>query len=94
MALIAVVILVAVFFVLFRGDGKLKIKGLGLEASAEQKQATQPATVPSGVKTGRIESGNDVTVHSSATGGVETGDIKAKGNVSATNTPGQPPPKR
>ena len=92
--LIVAGLIVLGFFAVFRNSGKFSIVTKFGKISAEGKNDSPPVAVSSGVKTGKIESGGEVSAHSSAAGGVETGDIKAQGSVSATHTPGQPPPKK
>jgi len=82
------------FFGIFRGEGSFKISSILGKLSASGKNPPTATTIASGVKTGTITAGTDVTAHSSSGGGVETGNVKAEGSVSVTHMPGQPPPKK
>lgn len=91
LGVLAVVIIV--FFAVFRGKGKFKIKTKLGEASAEGENPPPPAHVAGGVKIKDAEAGGELSAHSSDTGGVDLEKVKAKRDISATHTPGDPPPK-
>ena len=80
-----------VFFLVFRGRGKFKAKGGGVEVSAEGEA---PNAVPAGVNVNKAQAGGDIIAHSGSAGGVSAQEAKAKGEVRATHVPGAPPPKR
>lgn len=96
--LIIIGIVVAVLIVAllwFRGrKAKLKVNVPGVvDASAEIENDARPTTVPAGVKIGKAEATEAIRAHSSsATGGVDIGEAKAR-SIDATHTPGQSPPK-
>lgn len=91
--LAAAVIVVALLW--FRGrkaKAKLNVPGV-VDASVEVENDPRPAIIPSGVKIGKADATDIIRAHSSsATGGVELGEAKAK-SIEATHTPGQSPPK-
>lgn len=95
--IVVLALVVIAFFALGR-SGSFHIKSIFGDVSAEQKEPAAKV-VPTGVQTGKIEAAKNVTVNSSAEGGVKTGDLKSEtGTVTVTHTPGQPteappPPK-
>ena len=96
-ALIALGILALVaiaFFAVFRGKGNIQMKGPGgVSLKAEGENPPPPAAVPAGVKIKDAEAGRDLCAHSTGPGGVDLEKVKAKGDIDATSTPGNPPPK-
>ena len=81
------------FFTRFLGKGKFKIKVPLGEVSAEGSNPP-PASTTAGVKIKDAEAGKDMRAHSSGSGGVEMEKVKAKGDIEATHTPGDSPPKK
>ena len=95
-SLIGVALLVALilgFFLVNRGKGKFSIKTPFGEAKAEGEPAPPPKAVPGGVKIKDADAGRNLTAHSSGEGGVDLEKVKAKGDIKATHTPGDSPPK-
>ena len=95
LAALAILALVALaFFAVFRGRGKVQLKGpFGTSVKAEGENPAPPANIPSGVKIKNADAGKNLVAHSSASGGVDLEKIRAKGNLAATHTPGAAPPK-
>src|SRR5258705_287900 len=81
------------FFAVFRSKGKGKIKGpFGTGLEVEGANDPPPAT---GVRIKDAEAGGSVRADNKGTGGVDLEKVKATGDITATNAPGQeqPPPK-
>ena len=93
-ALCVLALLVIAFFSVFRGKGKFKIKTKLGEASAEGENPPPSTTTPAGVTIKGAEAGKDIHAHSFGAGGVELEKVKAKGNIDATHSPGDAPPKK
>lgn len=88
-------VLVIFFFTRFLGKGKFKVKvPFGGEVSAEGSNPPPPGTTPGGVKIKEAEAGKDMRAHSSTVGGVELEKVKAAGEIEATHSPGDVPPKK
>jgi hypothetical protein len=80
------------FFAVFRNKGKGKIKGpfgMGLEVEGSNEPASQ-----SGVKIKDANAGENVRAKDSTGRGVDLEKIKAKGDIEATSSSGDPPPKK
>ena len=92
-ALGIVALLLIAFFAVFRGRGKFSLKTMFGTVKAEGENPTPPKNVPGGVKISGAEAGRDITALSKGEGGVELDKVKAKGNIDATHTPGDSPPK-
>jgi len=92
---VAILALVAVgFFAVFRGKGKMHLKGPGgVSLKAEGENPTPPSSVPAGVKIKDAEAGRDLRAHSTGPGGVDLEKVKAKGGIDASHSPGSAPPK-
>src|SRR5881296_2148439 len=88
------VLLLVAFFAVFRGRGKFSIKTKFGEAKAEGENPPLATAVPAGVKVSGADAGGDVRAHSASAGGVDVEKAKAGGSITATHTPGAPPPKR
>ena len=94
-AVIAILALVAVaFFAVFRGKGKLQMKGPGgMSLKAEGENPAPPAAIPAGVRIKDAEAGQNVRAHSTGPGGVDLEKVKAKGDVEARSSPEGSAPK-
>jgi hypothetical protein len=90
--LVAFVILVLVavaFFAVFRGKGKLRIKGPGgIALNAEGENPPPQAAVSAGVRIKGAEAGRDLHAESIGAGGVDLENVKAKGDIGATSSQG------
>jgi hypothetical protein len=86
-------LVVVAFFAVFQGKGKFKIKTKLGEASAEGENPPPPANVAGGVKIKGAEAGGKITAHSTSAGGTDLENVKAVGDISATHTPRDSPPK-
>ena len=86
-------VLVVFFFIRFLGKGKFKVKVPYGEVSAEGSNPPPPGTTPGGVKIKDAEAGKGVRAHSSGAGGVDLEKVKAAGDIEATHSPGDLPPK-
>ena len=98
---LAIVIVAAIFagvviffFTRFLGKGKFKIKNLFGEVTAEGSNPPPPNTTDAGVKIKDADAGKNIHAHSSSGGGVELEKVKVRGNIEATHTPGNSPPKK
>lgn len=95
-ALIALGILVLcaiAFFAVFRGKGKLQIKGPGVSLKAEGENPPPPAAVAAGVRMEDAKAGQNIRAHATGPGGVELEKVKAKGDIDASSSPIGPSPK-
>ena len=81
------------FFAVFRGRGKLDLKGPGVRLKAEGENPPPPAAIPAGVNVEKAKAGRDLLAHSASEGGVSAQGAEAKGSLKATHQPGEPPPK-
>lgn len=86
-------VVVIAFFTIFRGKGKLWIKTRFGQVKAEGENPPPPNAVAGGVKIKGADAGRNLTAHSSDEGGVDLEKVKAKGDIKATHTPGNLPPK-
>lgn len=86
-------VLVIAFFTKFLGRGKFRIKTKFGEVSAEGENPSPPATVAAGVRIKDAEAGGNLRAQNAGTGGVDLEKIKVKGDIDATHSPGNPPPK-
>lgn len=86
-------LIVIAFFAVFRGRGKVQIDTKFGKLKAEGKNPPPPTTIPAGVKVKDANAGGSLIAHSSSEGGVDAEGAKAKGDIHATHTPGDPPPK-
>jgi hypothetical protein len=81
------------FFVVFRGKGKGKIKGLfGTGIEVEGANDPRPAT---GVRIKDAQAGGNILADNKGAGGVDLEKVKAARDITARNSPNQvePPPK-
>lgn len=95
-SLIGVAILAALilgFFFVFRGKGKFSIRTPFGVAKAEGENPPPPKAVAGGVRIKGAEAGRDLNAQSTGEGGVDLEKVKAKRDIKATHTPGDPPPK-
>jgi hypothetical protein len=93
---LGILALVAVAFVaVFRGRGKIDMKGPGgVSLRAEGENPAPPSAVPSGVRIKDAEAGQNLRAQSTGPGGVDLEKVKAKGNIDAANSPGTLGPKQ
>jgi hypothetical protein len=91
--LTVVAAVIVVFFWIFRGKGKFKIKTTLVEASAEGENSPPPLDIAGGVKIKGAEADGNIMASSGATGGVDLENVKAKGNIEASHNPDVSPPK-
>jgi len=92
---LGILALVAIaFFAVFRGKGKVQLKGPGgVSLRAEGANPSQASAVPVGVRIKDAEAGQNVQAHATGSGGVDLEKVKAKGSISASSAPGASPPK-
>ena len=81
------------FFLVFRGKGKFSFKTKFGEVKAEGENPPPPKAVAGGVKIKDADAGRNLIAHSTSDGGVDLEKVKAKGDIKATHTPGESPPK-
>lgn len=91
-AAIVLAVLLVVFIVRYGGRGKIRIRTLLGEASAEGEHQS-PTHRLSGVKVKDAAAGRDLMADSRATGGVELDKVTAKRDLTAKHTPESPSPK-
>jgi hypothetical protein len=80
-------LLIVCFFLVFRGQGKFKIKTKLGEANAEGENPPPPAKVVAGVSLKGAEAGRNLTAESMSEGGVGLEAVKAGGDLKATHKP-------
>lgn len=86
-------IVIIVFVIRYAGKGKLKIKSIFGEVTAEGENAPPLTTVRSGVTIKDAQAGRDVSAHSGNPGGVDLEKIRAQRDIQATHSAANPPPK-
>jgi hypothetical protein len=86
-------LIVIAFFTVFRGRGKVQIDTKFGKLKAEGENPPPATTIPAGVKVKDTTAGGSLIAHSSSEGGVDAEGAKAKGEIRATHSPGDPPPK-
>ena len=85
-------LLLIAFFAVFRGKGRFKVKTQFGEATAEGENP--PVTsVPAGVRIRDADAGKNVHAHSGTSGGVDIEKVKAAGEIQATHSQPDSPPK-
>ncbi len=99
--IIAAVVVVVIFGLIifaftrrYRRRVKAEIKGpFGTGLKVEGENAASPSAPTSGIRIKDAEAGRDIRAHSTGAGGVDLEKVKAKGDIDASSSSGDPPPK-